>query len=135
MADTGAAAMPAMPADPLAWIWPVDGRIVVAFDPAHSKGIDIAVTEDAPIRAVADGQVNYTGSPLDYGNLLILEHGKGMRTVYAHNKTIVVQAGQTVSRGQIIATGGKTGTGLPILHFEVRQKGVPVDPLGFLPPR
>jgi lipoprotein NlpD len=124
----------AMPADPQAWIWPADGRVLTNFDPVHGKGIDIGVTEDAPVRAVADGVVSYTGAPLDYGNLVILEHSKGLRSVYAHVKSIAVQQGQTVSRGQVVATGGKTGAGVPLVHFEVRQKGVPIDPLGVLPP-
>lgn len=118
-----------------AWVWPIDGRVLAKFDPVRGKGIDIAAAEDAPVRAVADGEVSYTGSPLDYGNLVILTHGNGLRTVYAHNKSIVAKQGQEVRRGQVIASAGKTSAASAVLHFEVRLKGVPVDPLDYLPAR
>jgi len=117
------------------WIWPVAGRVTVPFDPSLSKGIDIAVTDGSPVLAVADGEVTYTGSPRDYGNLVILRHGSELLSVYAHNKSIGVTQGQQVKRGQTIATAGSTGDAPAILHFEVRRKGVPVDPLDFLPVR
>jgi lipoprotein NlpD len=117
------------------WIWPVEGRVTVPFDPAHGKGIDIAVADGAPVLAVADGEVSYTGSPRDYGNLVILRHGTELLSVYAHNKSIAVTQGQQVKRGQTIATAGKTGDAPGVLHFEVRRKGVPVDPLDYLPVR
>jgi len=128
-APAGAAAQQA------AWSWPADGPVLVKFDAAHGKGVDIGTTEDAPVRAAADGSVSYTGSFLDYGNLVILVHGNGLRTVYGHNKSIQVSQGQTVTRGQTIALSGKTGSAAPLLHFEVRLKGVPVDPLEYLPRR
>lgn len=143
----GSGAVPAAPAPPPAlaaisptptgnaWLWPVDGSVVVKFDPVHGKGVDIGVGEDAPVRAVADGEVSYTGSPLEWGNLVVLTHANGLRTVYAHNKTIVARQGQRVTQGQVIATAGKTGATPPILHFEVRLKGIPVNPLDYLPPR
>jgi lipoprotein NlpD len=136
-AAAGAAASVAgvAPAPTSSWVWPVDGRVLAKFDPVRGKGIDIGAAEDAPVRAVADGEVSYTGSPLDYGNLVILTHGNGLRTVYAHNKSILAKQGQTVSRGQIIATAGKTSVAAPVVHFEVRLKGVPVDPLEYLPVR
>ena len=128
-APAGAAAQQA------AWSWPADGPVLVKFDAAHGKGVDIGTTEDAPVRAAADDSVSYTGSFLDYGNLVILVHGNGLRTVYGHNKSIQVSQGQTVTRGQTIALSGKTGSAAPLLHFEVRLKGVPVDPLEYLPRR
>jgi lipoprotein NlpD len=117
------------------WIWPVAGRVTVPFDPSLSKGIDIAVTDGSPVLAVADGEVSYTGSPRDYGNLVILRHGSELLSVYAHNKSIGVTQGQQVKRGQTIATAGSTSDAPAILHFEVRRKGVPVDPLDYLPVR
>lgn len=120
---------------PVTWIWPLYGRVTVKFDPVHSKGIDIAVDQDAKVVAVADGEVSYTGSPRDYGNLVILKHPDGLLSVYARNKTILVTQGQAVTRGQPIATAGKTDGATPSLHFEARRKGVPVDPLGLLPAR
>lgn len=117
------------------WIWPVDGRVVVNFDPVHGQGIDIATAEDAPVVAVADGEVTYTGSPRDYGNLITIRHAGDMLSVYAHDKSILVKQGDMVKRGQTIATAGTTIGGVATLHFEIRQKGVPVDPLGYLPIR
>jgi lipoprotein NlpD len=136
-AGAGQAAAAAAPARAAAsaWVWPIEGRVVTPFDPGKSKGIDIAAEEDAPVRAATDGQVSYTGSPPEYGNLVILTHADGVRTVYAHNKTILARQGDTVSRGQVIATAGHTSAPLAALHFEVRLKGVPVNPLDYLPPR
>lgn len=136
-AAPGAAAPPAGTEAGLAaggWVWPVDGRVLTPFDPVKSKGIDIAVEEDAPVHAVADGQVSYTGNPAEYGNLVILTHPDGVRSVYAHAKTIVAKQGDMVSRGQVIATAGRTGAPSAALHFEVRLRGVPVNPLDYLPP-
>jgi len=138
-ADRIAAAIPAQDAAKTAtsvpWIWPAEGRITATFDPLHSKGIEIAVKEDAKIVAVADGEVSYTGSPRDYGNLVIVRHPDGLLSVYAHNKTNLVTQGQAVKRGQVIATAGRIEGANPNLHFEVRRKGVPVNPLDLLPAR
>ena len=117
------------------WVWPVDGRVVGTFDAQRSKGIEILATEDAQILAATDGEVSYTGSPRDYGNLVILRHPDGLLTVYAHAKSILVQQGQAVTRGQAVAVAGRTTGKVPSVHFEVRRKGVPVDPLELLPPR
>jgi lipoprotein NlpD len=70
-----------------------------------------------------------------YGNLVILDHNDGLVTAYAHNKTILVKEGQTVTRGQKIAEMGNSDTDAVKLHFEVRQMGKPVDPVGMLPGR
>ncbi len=117
------------------WLWPVEGKIVTAFDPVRTKGVDIAASEDAQVRAAADGEVSYTGSPREYGNLIVLLHADGVRTAYAHVKSILVRQGQTVTRGQAIATAGANGNAAPLVHFEVRRKGVPVNPLDVLPAR
>jgi lipoprotein NlpD len=117
------------------WIWPVSGPVTGKFDPVRSKGIEIAAPEDAPIVAVADGTVSYTGSPRDYGNLVILKHGEDLLSVYAHVKTVVVKEGQAVQRGQVIATAGKSGSGPATVHFEARRNRAPVDPLELLPLR
>ena len=117
------------------WIWPVDGRVTATFDAVHTKGIEIAANDGAKIVAVADGEVSYTGAPRDYGNLVIVRHPDGLLSVYAHAKAILVAQGQSVKRGQAIATAGKTDGGVQNLHFEVRRKGVPIDPLELLPAR
>jgi lipoprotein NlpD len=131
-----AAQAPAGSAAASGWIWPVAGPVTGKFDPVRSKGIEIAAPEDAPIVAVADGTVSYTGSPRDYGNLVILKHGDELLSVYAHAKTILVKEGQVVGRGQTIATAGKSpGTVPSTVHFEARRNHVPVDPLELLPLR
>jgi lipoprotein NlpD len=117
------------------WVWPVEGKVVTAFDPVRTKGVDIAASEDAQVRAAADGEVSYTGSPREYGNLIVLLHADGVRTAYARVKSILVQQGQLVTRGQAIATAGASGNAAPLVHFEVRRKGVPVNPLDVLPAR
>jgi lipoprotein NlpD len=123
------------PATSVPWIWPVDGRVAGTFDAVRTKGIEIAAGDGAKIVAVADGEVSYTGAPRDYGNLVIVRHPDGLLSVYAHTKAILVVQGQTVKRGQAIATAGKTDGGAQNVHFEVRRKGVPIDPLELLPAR
>ena len=68
-----------------------------------------------------------------YGNVVIIDHGGGLSTLYAHNSSLAVRAGQSVSKGQVIARSGSTGyaTG-PHCHFEVRRNGVPTNPMGYL---
>jgi len=117
------------------WVWPVAGKLHSKFDPEHSKKIEIDVADNADVVAVADGEVSYTGAPRDYGNLIIVRHPDGLLSVYAHLKAIGVKQGQAVSRGQSIGTAGKTGSGASILHFEVRRKGVAVNPMELLPAR
>lgn len=118
------------------WIWPVQGKLTEKFDGLKKKGIVLSVSEDAPIHAVADGVVNYVGTFNEYGKLIIISHDNNVRSVYGYNKTLAVQSGQTVHRGDVIATAGRTaGKSAALLRFEVRLKGVPVDPLTYLPAR
>ncbi len=134
-APAEAAPVIAKPSVAVPWIWPVAGKVSSNFDPERSKKIEIAVADNTEVAAVADAEVSYTGTPRDYGNLVILRHPDGLLSVYAHLKSIGVKQGQTVNRGQIIGTAGKVGSGPPILHFEVRRKGVAVNPMDLLPPR
>lgn len=114
--------------------WPAEGRVVSSFDPAR-KGIDIAGQAGQPIMAASDGTVLYAKNMRGYGNLVILDHNDGLVSAYAHNKTILVKEGQTVSRGQRIAEMGDSDADAVKLHFEIRQLGKPVDPVGLLPSR
>ena len=92
-------------------------------------GVDLGAPAGTPIRAVKDGVVRYAGARGGYGNCVIIDHGDGTETRYAHCDTVGVAAGAAVRAGEDIATVGSTGlsTG-PHLHFELRVKGVAVDP-------
>jgi murein DD-endopeptidase MepM/ murein hydrolase activator NlpD len=97
------------------------------------EGIDIAVPYGTPIHAAASGRVVYSGWMSGYGNLVAIDHGRGLSTAYAHQSSIAASVGQTVSQGQVIGYVGCTGHCFgPHLHFEVRVNGTPVDPLGYL---
>ena len=119
--------------------WPLHGRILARFGPGASgerfNGIKIATPLDTPVAAAADGVVAYAGSEIpSLGGLVILRHGDNWVTVYGHCSRLLVQRGQRVRRGQIIARSGDTGfADRPELHFEMRRGRTPVDPLGQLP--
>jgi murein DD-endopeptidase MepM/ murein hydrolase activator NlpD len=135
---------PVLPAGPIRYgsghlIWPVDGPVVSPFGMRWGQmheGIDIAVPEGTPIRAADAGTVVLVQSESEsggYGNFTCLDHGGGLQTCYAHQSSIAVGVGQTVSQGQVIGYTGCTGHCFgPHLHFEVRVGGVPTDPLGYL---
>ena len=122
--------------------WPVSGTITspfgMRFDPVQHRyqlhsGLDIAAPQGTTISAAADGRVIYASWYGGYGNAIIIDHGGGISTLYAHCSQIFVGVGQDVQRGQAIGAVGMTGdaTG-PHVHFEVRRDGKPVDPLGYL---
>lgn len=119
------------------WRWPTEGKVVRGFSPANgSKGVDIAGREGQPILAAAGGQVVYQGSGLrGYGKLIIIKHNADYLSAYAHCSTILVKEGATVKQGERIAEMGKTGTTDFRLHFEIRLRGNPVNPLHHLPRR
>jgi murein DD-endopeptidase MepM/ murein hydrolase activator NlpD len=96
-------------------------------------GIDLKAAIGTKVKASAAGKVIFTGYKIGYGNTVIVDHGNGLKTYYAHNSKIVVKSGQTVEKGQIICYSGNTGTTTgPHLHFEVRVNDKPVNPLTFL---
>lgn len=99
----------------------------------HHSGQDFPVAHGTPIRAADGGRVIESGWRGGYGKVVIIDHGGGIATLYAHCSTLHVNAGQMVTKGQVIAAVGSTGysTG-PHLHFEVRQNGTPVDPRAWL---
>jgi murein DD-endopeptidase MepM/ murein hydrolase activator NlpD len=98
---------------------------------ARSKhnGIDMAAVRGTEIPAIKAGTVRFAGERGGYGNVVILDHGDGLETRYAHCQDLLVQAGDVVQQGQTVATVGSTGrsTG-PHLHFEARQDGEAIDP-------
>ncbi|MGD1863291.1 MAG: murein hydrolase activator EnvC family protein [Phormidesmis sp.] len=105
---------------------------VLGYSRFHA-GTDFGAATGSPIRAAETGVVIFSGWYGGYGNAVILEHGDGLTTLYAHASRLYVTEGNTVRKGDTIAAIGTTGlsTG-PHLHFEVRRSGEPVDPLSFL---
>lgn len=120
------------------WQWPAQGRVVRTFDArsAGKKGIAIAGKRNAPVRAAADGRVVYRGSGLvGYGRLIIVKHNNNYLSAYGHNQEFMIDEGDQVQAGQVIARMGSSGTSSVMLHFEIRRNGKPVDPLRLLPRR
>lgn len=118
-----------------AWRWPTQGRVLAAYTRAN-RGIDIAGRFGQAVTSSAAGQVVYAGHGLrTYGNLIIIKHNKDYLSAYAHNSKLLVKEGQRVHQGQQIARMGKSGGKLVMLHFEIRRKGRPVNPLSLLPRR
>ena len=118
------------------FIWPVSGSVVSPFGLRWGRmheGIDISAGSGAPIAAAASGTVISAGYMGGYGNLVLIDHGGGLATAYAHLSGYAVGGGQAVSQGQVIGYVGCTGHCYgPHLHFEVRVNGAAVDPLGYL---
>jgi len=106
---------------------PMTGR-----DDFHA-GIDISTTPGNPVKATADGIVSFSGRSGGSGNLVVLEHGHGFSTFYAHNRTIHVKVGQKVKRGDVISYAGSTGNSTgPHVHYEIWKDGKPVNPINYL---
>ena len=143
------------PADPknLDLLWPVETRTVssawgprmrsktvkvkarkrrVRYRGSH-KGVDLSAPKGADVFAALDGQVVAAGRHRQYGNFVVLDHGNGVITLYAHHNRNFVKEGEVVRRGQKIAEVGRTGNATgPHLHFELRLAGLPQNPLPFL---
>ncbi|MBI3574052.1 MAG: peptidoglycan DD-metalloendopeptidase family protein [Gammaproteobacteria bacterium] len=117
------------------WSWPADGNVVERFAPNGSnKGIGIAGKKGQAVHAAAPGTVVYQGSGLrGYGELIIIKHDADFLSAYAHNNKVLVKEGNVIRRGQKIAEMGDSGTDRVKLHFEIRHRGTPVDPLAYLP--
>jgi murein DD-endopeptidase MepM/ murein hydrolase activator NlpD len=116
--------------------WPVSGPVTSGFGTRWGRmheGIDIAVGVGTPVRAAAAGTVIYAAAMSGYGNLVVVDHGNGLSTAYAHNTSLVVSVGQAVAAGELVSYSGDTGNSTgPHVHFEVRVNGAAVDPLGYL---
>lgn len=116
------------------WQWPIKGAIINRFKPPLYKGLDIAGRAGEPVRAAADGRVVYSGEALKgYGELVIVKHDEEWLTAYGYNKRRLVREGDNVRAGEVIAEVGIGPGNTPMLHFEVRRRGQPVDPLTVLP--
>jgi murein DD-endopeptidase MepM/ murein hydrolase activator NlpD len=127
--------MPAV-ASGAGFCWPVSGRVSSGFGGSRDhKGLDICADQGTPISAAGNGTVVYSGHDFSgYGNMVIVDHGEGTSSVYAHNRSNYAQRGDTVKRGQVIAEVGQTGrASTPHCHFVVRRQSTPVDPGRMLP--
>jgi len=129
-----------LPEGPAPFIWPVTSGVVTSdFGPrgeSHHDGVDISAPVGTPVRAVRAGRVLYSDRLRGYGNLIIVDHGQGYATVYAHNLDNRARAGDQIRQGEVIASVGETGrTSGPNLHFEVRKDNVARNPLFYLPGR
>ncbi|MEE7546943.1 peptidoglycan DD-metalloendopeptidase family protein, partial [Xanthomonas sp. Kuri4-1] len=118
--------------------WPVSGNLLARFggtlpDGHTSNGVLIGAPAGTPITAVADGTVVFSDWMTGYGMILIVDHGNGYMSLYAHNDTLLRDAGATVKRGEAVAkVGNSGGQGTPGLYFELRRNGQPVDPSSWL---
>ena len=98
------------------------------------KGIDIKGRAGEAVRAAAAGSVVYAGSGLlNYGKLIIIKHDDNYLSAYAYNRAMLVKEGDSVTAGQHIAYMGQKANGDPMLHFEIRYDGKPINPLKYLP--
>jgi len=120
--------------------WPVSRQVAVVTSVygaprghARHQGIDLAAPAGTPVTATADGRVGFAGQSGDYGRMVVIDHGNGWQTVYAHLKRIQVAKGERVRAGAVIGTVGKSGNATGThLHYEVRRNGQPVDPGPYL---
>lgn len=141
-ADTGSTSASAPQPDSeggdVEWRWPTAGNVVGSFSGGSvaGRGIDITGEEGQPVQATAAGKVVYSGSGLQaYGQLIIIRHSSDFLSAYAHNRELLVREGKRVAAGQQIARMGRNLDGDALLHFEIRYRGRPVDPLDYLPSR
>ncbi len=119
--------------------WPVTTGLVSSpfgiRNGVMHDGVDIVAPAGTPVHAVDDGSAIFVGHLRGYGNAVILQHSGGYVTIYGHNQRNLVRDGAEVARGQVIAELGSTGRASgPNLHFEVRFRGQPQNPLAYLPP-
>ena len=125
---------PPLPTKVDRWIWPASGKVIGTFKRGGGKGIDIGGELGRPVKAAAGGEVVYVGNGLvGYGNMIIIKHTEDVLSAYAHNRSVNVREGEFVRRGYPIAQMGNSGTDRVKLHFEIRHRGKPVDPLKRLP--
>ena len=133
---TAVASAPAMKVGGLGW--PVSGSLLASYggrlpDGRSSDGVLIAAPAGTAVKAVADGTVVFADWMTGYGNILIIDHGNGYMSLYAHNDGLLRDAGDAVKRGDSVASVGTSGgQERPALYFELRRNGSPVNPAGWL---
>jgi murein DD-endopeptidase MepM/ murein hydrolase activator NlpD len=120
--------------------WPVPYDIAQVSSPfgaqrgsSRHQGLDLSAPKGTPVRATADGRVIFAGRAGDFGRLVVIDHGNGYETRYAHLKSIDVGKGAKITRGKVIGRVGKSGNATGYhLHYEIRLQGTPVNPRSFL---
>lgn len=121
--------------------WPVDGVLTSPYGLRHNgglefqihRGVDISVPQGTPVRAIAPGHVEFAGSMRGYGMVVIIDHGGGVRAVYAHLSAVRAETGQALHGRPVIGLSGSSGTSSgPHLHFEVFRGGTHEDPVPLL---
>lgn len=120
--------------------WPVRAPMTSPYGlrmrgwlPSIHRGVDLSVPEGTPVRAMAGGRVRFAGVQRGFGNVVWVDHGGEVLTIYAHLSSIEVRTGQAVDGGQVLGRSGSTGDATaPHLHFEVWRWGRPVDPVPLL---
>lgn len=119
------------------WLWPTTGTILKTYAPQSGfKGLDFGGNFGQPVFAAAPGKVVYSGNALKgYGELIIIKHNDTFLSAYSYNRTRMVKEGDVVTAGQPIGELGMGPENKPFLHFEIRERGQPVDPMRFLPKR
>lgn len=121
----------------LQFVWPAKGSLISQFgiyNGIRHEGIRIALKKGSNVYAVADGKVLFASAHGAYGNTVILQHSKDYISIYSHLDLIIAKEGGTMKQGQRVGLSGDTGgTEKPSLHFELREKSKPVDPLKLLP--
>jgi lipoprotein NlpD len=121
----------------LAWRWPTKGKVVQTYSSSdqNRKGVWIGGQLGQPIKAAEAGRVVYAGGSLvGYGNLVIIKHDKNYLSAYGYNRKLLVKEGDNLAKGDIVAhMGSPHSGGQPVLHFEIRKQGKPINPLPLLP--
>ena len=121
------------------FMWPVKGKIISKFGllskGLRNDGINISADIGNPVLAIESGKIVYAGNEIQaFGNLILIKHHNDKTSAYAHLDKINVKKGESVNKGQIIALVGNSGkVSIPQLHFEIRDKDGPLDPLKYLP--
>lgn len=121
------------------YMWPVKGKIISKFGllakGLRNDGINISADIGNPVLAIESGKIVYAGNEIQaFGNLILIKHYNDKTSAYAHLDKINVKKGESVNKGQIIALVGNSGkVSIPQLHFEIRDKDGPLDPLKYLP--
>lgn len=139
--STGGAPAPPPPRGPVQsvqWRWPTDGAVIAGYGATTKtqSGIQIGGKRGQAVRAASAGRVVYAGSGLaGYGHLLIIKHNNDFLSAYGHNDRLLAKEGDEVGAGEKIASMGEGSGRRPLLHFEIRIRGEPTDPLKYLPKR